>query len=108
MVEAWVARNRRLVVWSWRAGAGGMPSRLRIRLIVDGLTRWPRPRSALDALVAPAEIVAGHPLDEGDDGHVGRRAAGPVREGPVAGDQAAMPGKNSARIDEPVHLQPAG
>jgi hypothetical protein len=32
--------------WSRRTGAGGMPSRLRIRRMVDALTWWPRPSSS--------------------------------------------------------------
>jgi hypothetical protein len=39
MVDAWVRRNRRQVVWSRRTGAGGTPRRLRIRRIVDAPTR---------------------------------------------------------------------
>jgi hypothetical protein len=62
----------------------------------------------LDAFVAPAGIVAGDLLDQGGDGRVDRRAAGPARDGPVPGDQPATPGKNRGRIDEPVHHQPAG
>jgi hypothetical protein len=58
----------------------------------------------LDATVAPAEIAAGRLLDEGDDGRGGRSCSG----GSSGGDQAPMPGKNSARIDESVHLQPVG
>jgi hypothetical protein len=43
IVDAWLARNRRQVVWSHRVGAGGMPSRWRMRRIVEALIRWPRP-----------------------------------------------------------------
>jgi hypothetical protein len=35
MVEAWVLRNVRQVVWSRRIGAGGVLDALRIRRIVD-------------------------------------------------------------------------
>jgi hypothetical protein len=63
---------------------------------------------ALDALVAPAGVVAGHLLDQGDDGRVERRPSGPVREGPMPGDQPPVPGQDRGRGDDPVRHQVAG
>jgi hypothetical protein len=62
----------------------------------------------LDAPVAPAGIVPGHLLDQDDDGCVDRRASGPVREGPVPGDQPAMPTHDGGRGDQPVRLERPG
>jgi hypothetical protein len=63
---------------------------------------------ALDSLVAPAGIVSGHLLNQGGNGRVDRRPAGPVREGPVAGDQPSMPPQDRGRGDQPVCLQRPG
>src|SRR5919206_4053754 len=48
----------------------------------------------LHASVAPARIVPGHLLNQGDDGRIDRRPSRPAREGPVPGDQPPMPGKD--------------
>jgi hypothetical protein len=45
-VEVEEVAGRRQVVLSWRTRAGKMRTRLRILLIVDALTRWPRPRGS--------------------------------------------------------------
>src|SRR5258706_9326447 len=63
---------------------------------------------ALDALVAPARIIAGHLLDQGGDGRVDRRPTGPAGICPVAGDQPPMPTQDRGRGDEPVRLQRRG
>jgi hypothetical protein len=39
MVDAWVRRNRRQVVWSQRVGAGGIPHRFKTRRMVVAATR---------------------------------------------------------------------
>ena len=59
--------------------------------------------SALDALVSPAVVLGGGPLDEHGDPGADRRAPHPVRAGPRPGDQAAVPPQDGARGDQPVH-----
>src|SRR3954447_16882273 len=109
MVDAWVVRNRRQVVWSRRTGAGGNAQsfedpadRGRADPVAEAA------QFALDALVAPAGIVAGHPLDYGGDGRVDRWPAGSVGIRPVAGDQPPMPAHDRGRGDESVCLQRPG
>jgi hypothetical protein len=46
---------------------------------------------ALDALVTPPGVVAGHLLDQRGDGRIDRRASRPVRVSPVFGDESPMP-----------------
>jgi hypothetical protein len=54
---------------------------------------------ALDALVPPGGVLGGEPLDEGGDLGAGRRAARPVRIGPLRGDEAAVPPQDGAGCD---------
>jgi len=63
---------------------------------------------ALDALVSPAVVLGGEPLDERGDLGAYRRASGVVRVDPLLSDQATMPSQNGARRDQPVCLQPSG
>jgi hypothetical protein len=46
---------------------------------------------ALDALVAPGRVLAGHPLDQRGDRLVEGWATATVRVGPLLGHQAAVP-----------------
>jgi hypothetical protein len=46
---------------------------------------------ALDTLVAPGLVLAGHPLDERGDGRGEGWATGLVRVGPLLGDQPLVP-----------------
>ena len=61
---------------------------------------------ALDPLVSPAVVLGGEPLDERGDLGADRRPSCPVRVGPLAGDQAAVPAQDGAGGDQPVHPQP--
>ena len=61
---------------------------------------------ALDPLVSPAVILGGEPLDQRGDLGADRRPSHPVRVGPLAGDQAAVPSQDGAGGDQPVHPQP--
>jgi hypothetical protein len=63
---------------------------------------------ALDFLVAPAGIVSGHLLDQGDDGRVDRRPIRPAGICPVAGDQPPMPTHDRGWSDERVRRQRPG
>jgi hypothetical protein len=63
---------------------------------------------ALDALVSPAVVLGGEPLDERGDLGADRRASRVVRVGPFLSGQATMPSQNGARCDQPVCLQPSG
>ena len=60
---------------------------------------------ALDPLVSPAVVLGGKPLDERGDLGADRRPSYPVRVGPLAGDQAAVPAQDGAGGDEPVCSQ---
>src|SRR3979409_2684609 len=55
---------------------------------------------ALDALVAPGLVRAGHPLDQCGDRVVDRWATGAVRVGPLLGHQAAVPPQDRGRGDQ--------
>jgi hypothetical protein len=61
---------------------------------------------ALDPLIAPAVVLGGESLDERGDLGADRRPAGPVRVGPLPGDQAAVPPQGGTGGDQPVHPQP--
>ena len=61
---------------------------------------------ALDPLVSPGVVLGGQPLDEGGDLGADRRPSCPVRVGPLAGDQAAVPPQDGAGGDQPVRSQP--
>ena len=68
MVAAWVRRNCRQVVSVCRIGAGGIFSDLRIRRIVEALTRWPSLSSSPWIRWYPQSRVLGrHPLDQRGD-----------------------------------------
>jgi len=60
---------------------------------------------ALNSLVSPAVVLGGEPRDEGSDLSTDRRPSCPVRVGPVAGDQAAVPPQDGTGRDQPVHPQ---
>ena len=61
---------------------------------------------ALDSLVSPAVVLGREPLDQRGDLGADRRPSHPVRVGPLAGDQAAVPAQDGAGGDQPVHPQP--
>jgi hypothetical protein len=63
---------------------------------------------ALDALVAPGLVLAGHPLDQRGDRVVERWAPGAVRVGPLLGHQAALPAQDRGRGDQAVTAQHRG
>ena len=63
---------------------------------------------AVDALVAPGFVLAGHPLDERGDGRVEGWAAGVVRVGPFLGHQAAVPAQDRGRGDEAMPAEHRG
>ena len=63
---------------------------------------------ALDPLVAPAVILAGEPPDQHGDLGADRRPSRPVRIGPLAGGEAAVPAKHGTRGDQPVGPQALG
>ena len=60
----------------------------------------------LDPLVSPAVVLGGDPLDQLGNLSAGRRPSRPVRIGPLAGDQAAVPAQDGAGGDQPVSPQP--
>lgn len=94
---------------SRRTGAGGIPSRFRIRRIVEAPTGLPEAvQLAVDALVAPAGIVPRHLLHQHGYLRVDRWTAGSVRVSPMAGDQAPMPAQDRCRGDVPPHRQRPG
>ena len=51
---------------------------------------------------------AGEPLDQSGDIGADRRSSRPIRVGPLAGDEAAMPAHDSAGGDQPMHPKPRG
>jgi hypothetical protein len=63
---------------------------------------------ALDALVAPGLVLAGHPLDQRGDRVVERWAAGAVRVGPLLGHQLAVPPQDGGWGDQAMPAQPRG
>ena len=63
---------------------------------------------ALDALVAPGLVLAGHPFDQRDDHWVDGWAPGAARVGPLLGDQAAVPAQDRGRGDHAMPAQPRG
>jgi hypothetical protein len=63
---------------------------------------------ALDSLVAPGLVLSGHPFDQGGDRVVDGRAFGPVRVGPLLGDQAAVPPQDRGRSDQAMTAQHTG
>ena len=75
--------------------------------MVDAPTRWPSLSSSpWILLVSPAVVLGGEPLDQRGDLGADRRPSHPVRVGPLAGDQAAVPAQDGAGGDQPVHPQP--
>ena len=89
-----------------RSGAGGIRRCLRILRIVDAPTELEK--FALDALVGPGLVLAGHPFDQRDDHWVDGWAPGAARVGPLLGDQAAMPAQDRGRGDHAMPAQPRG
>jgi hypothetical protein len=63
---------------------------------------------ALDALISPAQVLAGHSFDQCGDSQVEGRAAGSVRVGPLLDHQAAMPPQDCGRGDQTVSAQARG
>jgi hypothetical protein len=62
----------------------------------------------LDSLVAPGLVLAGHSFDQRGDGVIDVWATGPVRVGPLLGDQAAVPAQDRARSDQAMAAQYLG
>ena len=46
---------------------------------------------ALDPLVSPSAVLGGEPLDQHGDIGADRRPSRPMRVGPLAGDETAVP-----------------
>ena len=63
---------------------------------------------ALDALVAPGLVLAGHPFDQRDDRWVEGWATGAVRVGPLLGHQATVPPQDRGRGDQAMPAQHRG
>ena len=59
----------------------------------------------LDSLKSPAVVLGGEPLDERGDLRADWRPSHPVRIGPLAGDQLAVPAQDGAGGDQPVRSQ---
>jgi hypothetical protein len=57
---------------------------------------------ALDPLVTPHWVLAGHPLDQRGDRLVDRWAPRSLRASPLADDQTAMPAQHCGRSNQPV------
>ena len=53
-------------------------------------------------------VLGGEPLDERGDLGADRWPSRPVRAGPFAGDEAAVPAKHGTRGDQPVRPQVPG
>ena len=73
--------------------------------MVDTPTRWPSLSSSPWILLYPQPLFSGEPLDECGDLGADRRPSYPVRVGPFAGDQAAVPAQDGAGGDQPVCSQ---
>ena len=67
-----------------------------------------REEFALDALVPPGRVLAGHPFDQCGDGGIERWATGAVRVGPLSGHQAAVPAQDHGRGDQAMAAQRCG
>jgi hypothetical protein len=107
MVVACAHMNCRQVVSMCRFGARGYLQVLEDpadRGCTDPVAEFQQ--LALDPLVSPAGVLDGEPLDERGNIGADRRPACPVRAGPLPGDQTAMPPKDGAGRDQPVHPQP--
>jgi hypothetical protein len=63
---------------------------------------------AVHTAVAPGGVLPGQPQDQVADLLAGRRAAGLARVGPLALDEAAVPGEQRARRDQAMAAQPGG
>jgi hypothetical protein len=63
---------------------------------------------ALNALVAPGLVLAGHPFDQRDDRWVDRWATAAVRVGPLVGHHAAVPAQHRGRGDQAMAAQLRG
>jgi hypothetical protein len=63
---------------------------------------------ALDPLIAPAGVIAGHPFDERGDLCVDRWPPMLMRVGPVPADQAPVPAQQRSWCDQPVGPQRLG
>jgi hypothetical protein len=107
IVAAWVRRNFRHVVSVFRRGAGGIVSALRARRIVQALTREPSLSSSPRILWYPQLrfSVASRWISAVISSLTGGRPC-PVRVGPVAGDQAAVPAQDGGGSNQPVQPQP--
>src|SRR5690348_8217112 len=107
IVAAWVRGNCRQAVSVCRSGAGGDLQGLEVT--ADGRCADPVAgfqQLALDPLVSPAGIFGSEPLDERGDLGTGRRPSPPLRAGPRAADQAAVPAQDGAGHDQPAPPRP--
>jgi|SRR5258705_12777521 len=85
-----------------RSGAGG--DLQRFEDTADGGCADPvaeLEKLALDPLVSPAVVLGGEPLDQRCDLGADRRPSCLVGEGPLAGDQAAVPAQDGAETAAP-------
>ena len=84
----------------------GESQALRTRRMVDALIRWPSLSSSPWIRWYPQPLFfGGEPLDQRGNLGADRRPSCPVRVGPLAGDQAAVPPQDGAGGDQPVHPQ---
>ena len=101
---AWARRNVRQWVSAARRGPdlrrGGCGGWCRRRMVSEA------GELALDAAVSPGGFSAARRMTSSRSSC--RGAAGPVRVGPFPGDQAAVPGQQRGRGDEPVAAQRGG
>ena len=109
MVAAWACRNCRHVVSVRRFGAGGICRALRIRRIVDALTRWPSLSSSPWIRWYPHEVfsAASRSISAVISALTGGRPFA-IRAGPLLCDRAAVPPQDGARRDQPVRPQRSG
>jgi hypothetical protein len=77
--------------------------------MVDALTRWPSFSSSPWIRWYPQLLFSvGEPFDQSGDLGADPRPSCPVRVGPVAGDQTAVPTQDGAGGDQPVRPQLPG
>ena len=77
--------------------------------MVDALTRWPSLSSSPWILLYPQSLFSvASPLDQRGDLGASRRPSRPVRAGPLAGGEAAVPAQDGAGGDQPVRSQAPG
>jgi transposase InsO family protein len=68
--------------------------------------QWLSSATPQDPLVSSAAVLDGEPLDQRGNLGADLRPSRPVRIGPLAGGQAAVPAQDGTWADQPVHPQP--